>query len=458
MSAKEGYLSKQGGALKRWKKRWFVLDGQRLVYSEKPGKKENGAIDLAHLGSVTSAMDGKRPVLKLNVIGQKTYVLAGETAKEVDEWVAALSNIAKAASAAKPAAAAAGAAKPAAAASAGPPAHKPTIDDYLVLSVLGKGSFGTVQLVRSKLDRQLYAMKMLDKRVLQETDQVGQTLTERDVLFKLQHPFCVAAHATFQTPDMIVMVLDYIPGGELFGRLKEEGNFNESRARLYAAELALALGHLHAHGFVYRDLKPENILVDRQGHLKITDFGLVKPQMTDANATTNTFCGTPEYIAPEILQQQPYTKSVDWWSFGIVLYEMLAGIPPFYDENTNRMYRRIIQEAIKYPADFPPKARDLVGLLCDRNPSTRLGASERDVEEIKAHPFFEGLSWERVFKREYTPEWVPQIANEQDTQFFDQDALDGPSAEVAAGTVVRADTQNQFVGFTCTDDTLIGGM
>jgi serine/threonine protein kinase len=325
----------------------------------------------------------------------------------------------------------------------------------LVLSTIGKGSFGTVQLVRSKHNKKLYAMKMMEKRVLQESAQVAQTLTERNAYFNLAHPFCVSAHAAFQTPDLVVMVLDYVPGGELFTRLKEDGKFSEGRARLYAAELALAIGHLHSHGFIYRDLKPENILLDRDGHLKITDFGLVKPEMTSASATTSTFCGTPEYVAPEMLRQQPYTKSVDWWSYGILVYEMLAGIPPFYDDNTNRMYRRIMNEEISYPPNFPPKAEDLVNALCNRDAAARLGASERDVEEIKEHPFFASISWDRVLQRQYTPEWVPHIDSEQDTSHFDQEALDGPTAEAPAGTVVLAATQAQFTGFTCTDDSVL---
>jgi serine/threonine protein kinase len=298
-------------------------------------------------------------------------------------------------------------------------------------------------------------MKMIDNKLLQETDQVCQTITEKKVLFKVEFQLCVSTHATFQTPDQIVMVLDYGDGAELFGWLKEKGKFSESQVRLYPAELALAIGHLHSQGFIYRDLKPENILVDRDGHVKMTDFGLVKSQMNSATATTSTFCGTPEYIAPEMLQQQPYTKSVDWWSFGILVYEMLTGIPPFYDENVNRMYRRIIGENIQFPSDFPPTAKDLVNALCDRNPATRLGASDRDAEEVKEHPFFASLSWESVYEKKYKPEWVPQIANEQDTQFFDQEALEGGDDDVAAGTVVLASTQQQFVGFTCTDDAVI---
>jgi serine/threonine protein kinase len=441
MSAtKEGWLQKQSGVLKGWKKRWFSLQGTRLVYAEKQGKKELGFIDTKKIEKVESVVEGKKTLLKITVPG-KSYSLSAESAKDCDDWLRVLSP--KDSSAPAPVAVAERAAK------------KPSLDDYLVLSALGKGSFGIVQLVRSQIDRKLYAMKVMEKKLLQELKQVNQTITEKQVLFDVSHPFCVSAHVTFQTPEVVIMILDYVPGGELFTRLKEDGKFSEDRTRLYAAELALAIGHLHSHGFVYRDLKPENILVDAEGHLKITDFGLVKSQMMGATATTATFCGTPEYIAPEMLQQLPYTKSVDWWSLGILIYEMLAGIPPFYDDNTNRMYRRIIGEEMQFPANFPPQARDLISRLCDRNATARLGASENDVEDIKAHPWFAALSWERVLKRQYKPEWAPHIVNEQDTQFFDQDALDAPGAEAPAGTVLLAATQEQFTGFTCTDDSVL---
>jgi serine/threonine protein kinase len=446
MATKEGWLQKQSGVLKGWKKRWYSLQGDRLLYYEKPGKKEQGVIEVKQISGIETGSEGKRALIKFN-LGGHAQVLSPDTAKEAQEWVAALSKVAS--SGGGKAAASGGSSSGAA------PAHKPSMDDYTVISVLGKGSFGKVQLVRSKLNKQLYAMKLMEKRLLQETDQVGQTITEKQVLFQVAFPFCVSAHATFQTPDQVVMVLDYVPGGDLFGRLKEDGKFSEPRARLYAAELALAIGHLHKHGFIYRDLKPENILVDRDGHIKMTDFGLVKSQMSGASATTTTFCGTPEYIAPEMLQQQPYTKAVDWWSYGILIYEMLAGIPPFYDENTNRMYRRIISEDIQYPSDFSPQARSLIGALCDRNPSTRLGSSEQDVEEIKSHPFFASLNWQSVYDRKYTPEWIPHIAGEQDTHNFDPEDVEGGADDVSPNTIIQASTQDQFKGFTCTDDTLI---
>ena len=248
------------------------------------------------------------------------------------------------------------------------------------------------------------------------------------------------------------MVLDYVPGGELFGRLKEEGRFSENRTILYAAEILLGLGHLHKLGFVYRDLKPENILVDANGHLKITDFGLVKTNM-NVNSTTRTICGTPEYIAPEMLQQHPYTKSVDWWSYGVLVFEMLTGLPPFYDDNTNKMYRLIISGSINYPSYVSSNAKDFISKLLDRNPSTRLGASEEDVEEIKRHPFFSSLNWNDVFEKKYKPEWVPDMKSETDTHLFDEQFTQEDAAvSFEDESLLDQKTQNEFIGFTCTKD------
>jgi serine/threonine protein kinase len=263
----------------------------------------------------------------------------------------------------------------------------------------------------------------------------------------------VGAHYTFQTQTKIYLVLDYVPGGELFGRLKEEGRFDEPRTRLYAAEILLGLGHLHKMGLVYRDLKPENILVDAEGHLKITDFGLVKKNLRSPTETTTTFCGTPEYIAPEMLQQRPYTKSVDWWSFGVLVYEMLVGLPPFYDGNTNKMYRAILHDQINFPHHVSPRAEDLISRLLDRDPKARLGASEADAEEIKRHPFFEMLDWDDVMARKVRPQWRPKIATEDDTSHFDaQFTSQAHDATQEEDATVTPETQRAFLNFTCVQE------
>ncbi|KAH0793265.1 AGC family protein kinase [Histomonas meleagridis] len=449
---KEGWLSKQGGLIKTWKKRWFSLVGSTLHYSEKQGKKEQGYIDLKPASTVELAPESKKqPAFKIVVPGSRTFLLLAPNKAECQAWVDVCE---KARIAAQPKAETQNKSQ-SSAPSTPKVQERVSLDDFDLIRVLGRGTYGKVQLVRFKRDHELYAMKTMSKRLLEETEQIEQTITERNVLLKTKHPFLVSAHYTFQTPQKIFMVLDYVPGGELFGRLKDEGRFSEKRTILYAAEILLGLGALHKLGFIYRDLKPENILVDAKGHLKITDFGLVKTHM-NAQTTTTTFCGTPEYIAPEMLQQQPYTRSVDWWSYGILVFEMLTGLPPFYDENTNKMYRMILTEQVVFPSYISQDAKDFISRLLDRNPSTRMGASEEDAEEIKRHPFFSSLNFDDVLNKRYTPEWIPVMKNETDTHNFDEEFTQEEAAvSFEDESLLDQSTQQEFVGFTCTQDSAL---
>lgn len=457
---KEGWMTKQGGKIKTWKKRWFTIVGQTVSYYDKPGKKLMGTLDLALATGVESAPECKKqPAFKVIIPSARTYYIVANTQEECQDWINAMKSAMSGGS--KPSATpSSGTPAPAAAPAAAAPAAgaapsskpKPVIENYQILRVLGRGTYGKVQLVRSKIDGKLYALKTMGKRLLEETEQVAQTMVEKDVLMKSSHPFLVGAHEAFQTPQKIFMVLDYVPGGELFGRLKEEGRFHEDRARLYAAEIALGIGELHKRGFIYRDLKPENILIDAKGHIKLTDFGLVKTHMF-GNATTGTFCGTPEYIAPEMLTQAPYTKSVDWWSFGIVVFEMLTGLPPFYDENTNNMYRMVLQEQVVFPPSMSPEAVNFISKLLEKDPALRLGNGEEDVEEIKRDPWFESINWQDVLEKKTTPEWVPNIKDEADTSWFDPEFTAEPAAiSFEDESLIAQSTQQSFEGFTCAAD------
>ena len=446
---KQGWSTKQGGLIKTWKKRWFVLYKDALVYYTKQGAEEQGRINIDTTCVVSAAPDCKKqPAYKVVTEG-RTYYIVTETPQEATEWITAIGNVIKSMKsgpAPAPAAATSATPKPAA------PVKKVSMDDFTIVGVLGRGTYGKVQLIKEKATGKLYALKTMSKKLLAESDQIEQTITERDLLLKTNHPFLVSARYTFQSDAKIFMVLDYVPGGELFGRLKEESTFSENRVKLYAAEICLGIGHLHKLGFIYRDLKPENILVDINGHLKITDFGLAK-NVDAAGGTLTSFCGTPEYIAPEMLQRQPYTKSVDWWSFGIIVFEMLTGLPPFYDENVNQMYRAILRDEITYPSHVSPNARDLINKLLDRNPDTRLGAGPRDVEEIKEHPFFSSLNWNDVLEKKIKPEWVPNIKNAEDTSMFDEEfTQETGGVSFEDGSLIGADTQQQFTGFTCTQE------
>lgn len=256
------------------------------------------------------------------------------------------------------------------------------IEDFDLLKVVGKGSFGKVMQVMKKDTSRIYALKTIRKQHIISRSEVAHTLAERSVLAQINNPFIVPLKFSFQSPEKLYLVLAFVNGGELFHHLQKEQRFDINRSRFYAAELLCALECLHGFGVIYRDLKPENILVDYVGHIALCDFGLCKLDMKDEDKT-NTFCGTPEYLAPELLHGQGYTKAVDWWTLGVLLYEMLTGLPPFYDENTNEMYRKILAEPLHFPGPeiVPPAARDLLTKLLDRDATKRLGTN--GASEIK---------------------------------------------------------------------------
>jgi len=240
--------------------------------------------------------------------------------------------------------------------------------------------------------------------------------------------------------------LAFVNGGELFHHLQREGRFDERRSRFYAAELLCALECLHKYDIIYRDLKPENILLDYNGHIALCDFGLCKLNMT-AQETTNTFCGTPEYLAPELLYGQGYTKVVDWWTLGVLLYEMLTGLPPFYDDNTNEMYRRILQDELRFPEDIGLAARSVLSGLLTRDPTRRLGIN--GAEEIKNHPFFAEIDWGKLLMKKYQPPFKPAVKSAMDTSNFDEEfTSELPLDSVVDDSHLSETVQNQFKGFT----------
>lgn len=291
-------------------------------------------------------------------------------------------------------------------------AGKLKIEDFELLKVVGKGSFGKVMQVRKKDTSRIYALKTIRKAHIISRSEVAHTLAERSVLAQINNPFIVPLKFTFQSPEKLYFVLAFVNGGELFHHLQKEQRFDVNRARFYTAELLCALECLHGFNVIYRDLKPENILLDYQGHIALCDFGLCKLDMKDEDRT-NTFCGTPEYLAPELLMGKGYNKTVDWWTLGVLLYEMLTGLPPFYDENTNEMYRKILSEPLHFPsADIvPPAAKDLLSKLLNRNPEERLGAA--GSAEIKAHPFFHAIDWRKLLQRKYEPTFKPSVVSFQ---------------------------------------------
>jgi len=294
------------------------------------------------------------------------------------------------------------------------------LSDFLLIKVIGRGSFGKVLLVREKATNTIFAIKVLSKDNVVKRNQVEHTKTERSVMGSISHPFIVRLHYAFQTNSKLYFVLSYCPGGELFFHLGREGKFPESKAKFYAAEILCALDYLHQHDIIYRDLKPENVLLDREGHVCLTDFGLSKQDIPD-NTSAHSFCGTPEYLAPEVIKKSGHGKAADWWSFGSFVFEMLTGLPPFYSNaSRERLFRKILVSKIHMPRFISRDAQMLLkGLLC-RNPAQRLG-SNRDAIAIKEHTFFREINWEALERKEVTPPFKPTVSSMSDTSNFDDE-------------------------------------
>merc|ERR1712156_86908 len=262
---------------------------------------------------------------------------------------------------------------------------KVTMEDFELMKVLGRGAFGKVVLCKEKGSGTLYAMKILKKTMVCDKNEVEHTLTENRVLRTIRHPFIVGLKYSFTTEDRLCFVTEYVSGGELFVHLRRERRFSEDRTRFYAAEIVSALGYLHKRGVIYRDLKLENLLLDKNGHIKMVDFGLCKDEIF-GNKVTNTFCGTPSYLPPEVICNMQYGKTVDWWGLGVVMYELLTGQLPFYHEEKKKMYRLIVTEKVLYPRIVSAEARELISKLLTKNPDRRLG-SLTDAEEVMEQPF-----------------------------------------------------------------------
>merc|ERR1712137_696036 len=325
------------------------------------------------------------------------------------------------------------------------------VDDFELLKVIGKGSFGKVMQVQKKDDGQIYAMKVLRKEAIIARKQVDHTRAEKAILQKVSHPFIVKLNYAFQTEDKLYMVLDYINGGELFFHLKKEGKFSEERVQLYTAEIALALSHLHSLGIVYRDLKPENILVDNNGHICITDFGLSKEISPDE--VTHTFCGTPEYLAPEVLKGQGHGCPVDWWSLGTLIYEMLTGLPPFYSQNINIMYQKILNGELRFPDTMSPDACSLLEGLLTRDPAKRYGS---DFSVIKNHPFFSGIDWGKLERKEIEPPFKPQVYGKEDTEQIDPEFTSEKAVDSLVESSALTGDEANFDGFTYVGESALG--
>jgi hypothetical protein len=312
------------------------------------------------------------------------------------------------------------------------PLRKLSPRDFEFLKLIGRGTFGRVFQVRKKDTKRIYAMKVLSKREIALKKEVTHTMGERKILEKSQDcPFLVGLKFSFQSETELFFVTDYKSGGELFWHLQREGRFTEARAKFYVAELILALEHLHKYGIIYRDLKPENILLDATGHVALCDFGLSKADL-GAGQLTNTFCGTTEYLAPEILlDEMGYSKLVDFWSLGVLLFEMCCGWSPFYAEDTQQMYRNICFGKIKFPRGaITDDGKQFVKGLLNRNPKHRLGA-QNDAQDLKDHAFFRDMDWDALAHKRIPPVFKPLVDSNESVANFDPEFTNANISEVA---------------------------
>ncbi|XP_033229291.1 ribosomal protein S6 kinase 2 beta-like isoform X2 [Belonocnema kinseyi] len=323
---------------------------------------------------------------------------------------------------------------------------------FELLKVLGQGSFGKVFLVRKVVGKDvgtLYAMKVLKKATLKVRDRV-RTKMERNILVDVEHPFIVRLHYAFQTEGKLYLILDFLRGGDLFSRLSKQLMFTEEDVKFYLAELALALDHIHKLGIIYRDLKPENILLDTEGHISLTDFGLSKQPLDDTK--TYSFCGTVEYMAPEIVNRKGHSFAADWWSYGVLMFEMLTGSLPFQGESRKQTMTHILKAKIGMPNNLSPEAQALLRVLFKRNPVNRLGHGGGD--EIKNHAFFSTIDWEALYHKEIKPPFKPAASREDDAFYFDNE-FTCKTPKDSPGVPASANAHELFRGFSFVDPCLL---
>ncbi|EEQ39762.1 Protein kinase domain family protein [Clavispora lusitaniae] len=323
------------------------------------------------------------------------------------------------------------------------------LDDFQFLAVLGKGNFGKVMLAESRTTQKLCAIKVLKKDFIVENEEAESVKTEKRVYLtanKEMHPFLLNLHCCFQTENRIYFVMEYISGGDLMWHI-QKSRFSAKRAKFYACEVLLALKYFHDNGIVYRDLKLDNILLTTEGHIKIADYGLCKENMW-YKSTTGTFCGTPQFMAPEIIAGKPYDRSVDWWAFGVLMFQMLLCQSPFKGEDEDDIFNAIEHDDVRYPISMPRQTVLVLQALLTKDPAERLGSSERDALDIMEHPYFQDVNFDDVLNRRIQPPYLPELTSEHDYSNFDQEFTSETPRLTPVETVLTSEMQEQFRGFS----------
>ena len=326
---------------------------------------------------------------------------------------------------------------------------KITEKDFIKIKLIGKGSYGNVYLVRYLKNNHLYAMKVYSKSDLREKNQEDNTKSERNLQTQINFPFIVSVKFAFQTESKLFLVQEFIQGGDLFFHIHQSPRFSTEKTKFYAAEILLAIEFLHNNNMIYRDLKPENILINVDGHIKLTDFGLSKKY--NKVERSYTICGTVQYLAPEILEGSGYNESVDWWSYGVIMFEMLTGKLPFKfkldgDPNPNVYKKKII-----FPTWMDETAKDLIIKLLNIDPNLRIGNGANGSEEIKKHDFFKNIDWNLALKKKLKPSFIPKIDDETDIKYFEKSLAETPIFSENSEIVVNEEEnedEERYDGFT----------
>lgn len=330
------------------------------------------------------------------------------------------------------------------------PAKEPSLKDFKLLAVLGRGNFGKVLLAETRATKKVVAVKILKKDMALQNEEVEALQNEKKVFVlasKANHPFLVRMHACFQTPGSVIFVMDYIIGGDLMSLIQRRRSFQPDQARFYCAEIVLALEFLHSQNIVYRDLKLDNVLLDRTGHIKVADYGLCKLGM-GYGAITTTFCGTPEFMAPEILEDQKYGRAVDWWALGVLLYQMILGQSPFTGSSDVAIFESILEDEVLYRPSLPRATVSLLQRLLTRDHKLRIGGGPTDAEEVKAHEYFRNVDWVAYSKCEVNPPYIPLVIDPSDTTNFDEEFTAQPPTITPTNSLLTPREQDQFKDFS----------
>ncbi|EAY03007.1 AGC family protein kinase [Trichomonas vaginalis G3] len=416
-----GEFYKKGSKYGFWHKRFCVLriqDMKLLVYIDKEKTKLDRAITITSDTECILDDDHKHPSFTISGNNIKSIRLSTDDLGIVNSWVTTIRTITM-------------------------QTPQLSMNDFKVISVIGRGFYGKVTLCELKKTHDVYAIKSVHKSRLLKEHKSSTVITERNILMHIDHPFIVHIYFAFQTSSKVYMGFEYIPGGDLAFHLNNTSKFTFNDIKLFIAELALAIDYIHQRKIVYRDLKPENILIDEEGHLKLTDFGLVK-NIAYSNGT-KSFCGTPEYIAPEVIRGEKYGTKIDWWALGILAFNLLYGKTPWNDENQDKLFNMILNDKIIFPDNAKPNEIDLITHLLNKDPSQR-----KDMKYLVHHPFFEGLDFNSVLEMKYQHDFRPIIINLNVATNFDREFLDEPIID-SLGTPVQQE-MNAFDGFSFVAD------